>query len=331
MNLFESQMKKFIEDLQVGQRVDTLFKVLAVDKRIKKDGSAFLILELMDKTGKIPAKIWDNAETSFKMIKLGDIYRIIGYVNEYMKKKEIKIDSLKPVSPKETGFKQEDFVEKASFDTEALFSRMIESVKSNLTNKYLLELTDLFASTYGEKFKIHYGAQKIHHAHIGGLLQHTCSMVELAVVVAQHYNLDKELLLIGTLFHDVGKIFEFNISPAPETTMEGGLIGHIVIGNDIFLELKNKIDHFPQELSCKIQHLIISHHGEKEFGSPEVPRTPEALALHILDLLDSKLKIMEEAVKDSETRGLFTDYIHSLGRRVYVEKAKKEGGREVKS
>jgi 3'-5' exoribonuclease len=321
MDLFESQMKKFIEDLQVGQRVDTYYKIVAVDKRTKKDGSAFLTLELMDKTGRIPAKIWDNAETSFKMIQLGDIYRINGYVNEYMNKKEIKIDSIRPVSPKDTDFKQEDFVEKASFDTEALFNQMIETIKRNLTNKYLLELTDRFTAAYGGKFKTHYGAQKIHHAYIGGLLQHTYSMVKLAIVIAQHYNLDKELLLMGTLFHDVGKIFEFNISPAPETTMEGGLIGHIIIGNTIFQELKNKIDHFPQELSFKIQHLIISHHGEKEFGSPEVPRTPEAFALHILDFLDSKLKIMEDAVKNSETQGLFTEYVHSLGRRLYVEKS----------
>jgi len=320
MDLFESQMKKFIEDLQVGQRVDTYYKLVAVDKRAKKDGSAFLSLELMDKTGKIPAKIWDNAETSFKMIKLGDIYRINGYVNEYMNKKEIKVDSIRPVSSKDTDFKQEDFVEKASFDTESLFNQMIETIKRNLTNKYLLELTDGFTAAFGEKFKTHYGAQKIHHAYIGGLLQHTYSMVKLAIVIAQHYNLDKELLLVGTLFHDVGKIFEFNISPAPETTMEGGLIGHLIIGNTIFQELKNKIDRFPQELSVKIQHLIISHHGEKEFGSPEVPRTPEAFALHILDFLDSKLKIMEDAVKNSETQGLFTEYIHSLGRRLYVEK-----------
>jgi 3'-5' exoribonuclease len=320
MNLFESQMKKFIEDLQVGQRVDTYYKVLAVDKRTKKDGSAFLTLELMDKTGKIPAKIWDNAESSFKTIKPGDIYRINGYVNEYMNKKEIKVDSIRPVSPKDNDFKQEDFVEKASFDTESLFNEMIETIKGNLTDKYLLELTDRFSAAYGEKFKTHYGAQKIHHAYLGGLLQHTYSMVKLAIVIARHYHLDKELLLIGTLFHDVGKIFEFDISPAPAATMEGGLIGHIVIGNTIFQELKNKIDHFPQALSVKIQHLIVSHHGEKEFGSPEVPRTPEAFALHILDVLDSKLKIMEDAVKNSETQGLFTEYVHSLGRRLYVEK-----------
>ncbi len=104
--------------------------------------------------------------------------------------------------------------------------------------------------------------------------------------------------------------------------MAGGLVGHIVIGNSMFLELKNKMEYFPEDLGYKIQHLILSHHGEKEFGSPEVPRLPEAYALHVIDLLDSKLKIMEDAINKSETKGLFTDYIHSLGRRMYAPEKK---------
>lgn len=323
MNLFDCQMKKFIKDLQVGQQVDTYYKLLAVEKRPKKDGTSFLSIELMDKTGKIPAKIWDNAESFFKILKPGCVYRLKGYVNEYMNKKEIKVDNIRATSQSDNDFDAGDFVEKSSFDTNVLFSKLIETVKSNLTKPYLLQLVDKFAETYGEEFKTHYGAQKIHHAYLGGLLEHTYSMVKLAIFVAGHYTLDKELLLVGTLFHDVGKIVEFNITPAPQATMQGGLVGHIVLGNSMFLELKNKIQGFPEELSCKIQHLIISHHGEKEFGSPEVPMTPEAFALHAIDLLDSQVKIMEEAVKNSESNGLFTEYIHSMGRRLFIEKEEK--------
>lgn len=319
MNLFESQMKKFIKDLQVGQQVDNYFKLTAVDKRVKKDGGVFLTIELMDKTGKIPAKIWENAEAVYKMLKPGAIYRVKGLVNEYMSKKEIKVDSLRAASSEDKDIAAEDFIEKASFDTDDLFNRLIGTINSNLTNPHLLQLTDLFAKIYGDKFKIHYGAQKIHHAYLGGLLEHTFSMVKLALFIAQHYSLDKELLLMGTLFHDVGKVFEFDINPAPQSTMEGGLIGHLVIGNAVFLELKKKIDGFPRDLGVKIQHLIISHHGEKEYGSPEVPMLPEAFALHIIDLLDSKIKIMEEAVSNSENSGPFTDYIPPLGRRLYKE------------
>ncbi len=319
MNLFESQMKTFIEDLKVGQRVDTYYRVVAVDKRTKKDGNAFLTLELMDKTGKIAAKVWNGADAFFKMLKPGSIFRFNGLVNEYMNKKELKVDGIKPLSAGDADFNEADYTEQAAFDADAMYGELMALIKSHLSSPQLLKLTDLFDARFGDKFKTHYGAQKIHHAYLGGLLDHTYSMAKLAVPITEHYGLDKELVLMGVLFHDVGKIFEFNITPAPEATMEGGLIGHIVMGNSIFLELTKEIPGFPEALSCKIQHLIISHHGEKEFGSPEVPRIAEAYILHILDLLDSRIKIVEEAIDKSEPKGLFTDFVHALGRRLYVE------------
>lgn len=325
MNLFENKKiqfpteKKFIKDLRVGERIDCYFKVSSADKRSKKDGGAFLTLQLMDKTGKIPAKVWDNVDRYFKMIREGDVYKINGYVNEYMSQKEIKVDGMRTLSPADKDYNEEDYIEEAGFDTKELFAGMIDTIKSNLDNKYLLQLVDLFEKEYGEKFKTHYGAQKIHHAYLGGLLRHTHSMMQLAVFCASHYpHLDKELLLAGVLFHDIGKMFEFNVTPAVAATFEGGLLGHLVIGNNLFLQLKNKVPDFPEELSLKIQHLIISHHGEKEFGSPEVPKIPEAFVLNILDLLDSRLAIVEETVGSTETKSLFTDYVHVLGRRLHV-------------
>lgn len=323
MSLFDNQDKQFIRDLKVGQRVDTYYRLMSVEKRAKKDGGSFLTLEWMDRTGKMPAKIWSDAETIYNKLKPGDIFRVNGYVSEYKGVKELNVDSVRSVTSQDKDYDPADFQEKPAFDTGTLFTRFIELIKNNLKNPQLLKLTDLFVEFYGEKFKNHYGAQKIHHAYLGGLLQHTYSMAKLAVMIAQHYSLDKELLLMGVLFHDVGKTFEFTVNPAPESTMEGGLIGHVVISNSIFIDLKNRIPDFPRELSIKIQHLIVSHHGEKEFGSPEVPRIPEAFALHIVDLLDSKMKIVEETVQNSESKGFFTDYVQSLGRRLYLEPGKK--------
>jgi 3'-5' exoribonuclease len=314
----QKQEKQYIEDLQVGKPVDGYFKVLSVGKKAKKDGSPFLALEVMDKTGKIPAKVWDNADHYFNILKQGEIYKINGYVNEYMNQKEIKVDTLRSLAPKDKNVNEDDFVEKAAFDTGKTFDEMIITLKSHLANPYLLKLADLFSHEYDNQFKDHYGAQKVHHAYIGGLLQHTRSMMQMAIFCAEHYSLDKELLLIGVLFHDIGKIFEFSVSPTVDTTLAGGLLGHLIIGNNIFLQLKEKIPGFPEELSIKVQHLIISHHGEKEFGSPELPKIPEAYVLHILDLLDSKLKIFAEAAANPETKGLFTEYVKVLGRRLYV-------------
>lgn len=318
MDLFQNQEIKYIKDFKVGDGIECYFKILSVLKKVKRDGGLYLALELMDKTGKIPAKIWDDAETHFKMIQEGEVYKIRGYINEYKTRNEIKIDSIKEVSTDEPGFNISDFIEQASFDTESLFNEMIKITKSNINNRYLLQLIDLFIDKYKESLKIHYGAQKIHHAFPGGLLQHTYSVVKLAIFIANHYSLDTELLVIGALFHDIGKIFEFTIEPTINSTLKGGLIGHIVIGNNIFLELKDKIKDFPEDLSVKIQHMIISHHGEREFGSPELPKIQEAFALSIIDLLDSKISIIKETLEKTETKGLFSDYLKILERRLYI-------------
>lgn len=329
MNLFENQKlnfpteKKYIKDLKtVGEKVDGFYKIASAQKRIKKDGGSFLTLELMDRTGKIPAKVWNNADPFFKKIEEGKVFKIVGSVNEYMNKREIKVDTLKLAV--DGDYEPDDFMEEAGFDTEATFKEMMEFVKTHVTDPHLLQLADLFANKYGERFRIHYGAQKVHHAYLGGLMEHTFSIMKLAVMCADHYKLDKDLLVVGALFHDIGKMFEFRISPIIETTMAGGLLGHITIGVNMFHDLKKQIPDFPRDLAYKIQHLMISHHGEKEYGSPEIPKTSEAFVLHILDLLDSRLQIVDEALEASEAKGQFTDYIHVLSRRLYLPPERKE-------
>jgi 3'-5' exoribonuclease len=324
MNLFEntppgfSQQKKYIKDLKVGEKIDNYYKILGVSKRTKRDGGAFLTLELMDKTGKIPGKVWNNADNYFKTIQEGEIYKITGLVNEYMSRKELKVDALRPTAAGDANIDREDFIETASFDTAKAFRDMMETVRSNLNSPCLLRLIELFENEYGKTFKNHYGAQKIHHAYVGGLLEHTRAIIDLAIPIARHYSLDCELLITGALFHDLGKLFEFEVPPSKGATLAGGLLGHITIGCQKFLELKNQVPDFPDELSCKIQHLIVSHHGEKEFGSPEVPKIPEAFVLNHLDALDSRLKILEEVVNSTEGGKLFSEYVNVLERRVYV-------------
>ncbi|MCK4765367.1 MAG: HD domain-containing protein [Candidatus Aminicenantes bacterium] len=326
MSLFESVKDRYIKDLKVGAKVDWYYKLAGISKKTKRDGGLYLALELMDKTGKIPAKVWDNVEACLKLLQEGKVYRLTGSVNEFMSKKEIKVDGIRAINPMDKDFSEADFVEQAGFDTETLFNGMIDTLKTNIENPHLLQLIDLFVQRYKEKFKTHYGAQKIHHAYLGGLLKHTQSMLELALFVARHYSLDKELLLTGVLFHDIGKMFEFKISPAVSLTAEGGLLGHLIIGSRIFTELSGQVKGFPEDLSLKIGHLIISHHGEKEFGSPEVPKIPEAFALHAIDLLDSKLNIMAEAIGSADSKDLFTEYLYPLGRRLYTGGAQENSG-----
>ena len=318
MDFQENQEKTLIKDFGIGKKVNGYFKIENINRRIKKNGEPFLTLTLMDKSGKIQAKIWNNIEYFYKLINTGKIYKINGYVNEYNNKKDVKIEKIIPVSQDDKNFNSEDFVEQASFDTEKLFDEMIKIVKSNLKNEYLIALTDLFIKKFKNQFEKHYGAQKIHHAYKGGLLEHTSSIIKLLIPIAEYYSLDQETLLIGVMFHDIGKISEFDIEPSVNTTLKGGLIGHIVLSNNIFIELKNKISDFPEDLSTKIQHLILSHHGEKEFGSPEIPKTCEALCLHIADLLDSKIRIFKKEIESTETKGIFSEYLPVLNRRILI-------------
>ncbi len=322
MNLFNEYQQKLIEALKPGDRVRNVFKVLEIQKRTKKNGEPFLSLELRDPTGKIGAKIWSQVDTHLSMIRAGEFYRFSGTVNEYQNQPQLKIESLNPVAADDPEVNRSDFEEQAPFDVEKDFQDMTDTLKAAIRNPFLIGLIDIFEKKYRQAFQQHYAAQKIHHAYAGGLLEHTHSVIRLAILIADFYRLDRELLAIGALFHDIGKLIEFTRSPAVETTPEGGLIGHIILSNQIFLELQGQVKNFPPDLSLQIQHLIVSHHGEKEFGAPEVPKTPEAFVLHMIDLLDSKLKIFQEAIDAADANSRFSEYHRILGRRLFVPEKK---------
>ena len=324
MELFPNQEKKYIKDLLVGDRVDSHFKIVSASKRSKRDGGFFLTLELMDKTGQIAAKLWEQADRFFRMIKEGDVYKINGYVNEYQGKKEIKVDGINPLSTEESEVNPEEFSLQATFDTQSEFSGLMALIRENLTTPPLQQLLDLFEKKYGQQFSSHYGAQRIHHAYPGGLLKHTAAVTRAVFFMADEYSLNKEILAIGALFHDIGKLEEFTTDPVIGPTSQGGLVGHIVIGHQMFQDLKRQIVDFPLELALQIEYMIVSHHGEKEFGSPELPKTREAVALYIADLLDSRLAIFDETIKNSETKGAFTDYLRILERRLYIPETERQ-------
>jgi len=323
MNLFDKSENKsqWIESLQTDTTVTWYYRIQEVSKRkTYKEKKDYLDLIIMDKSGRLPAKIWDNVERFYKMIQAGNIYKISGEVREYKGSKQLTISNLRPLNERDTDCHPEDFNELPSFDSAALLEETFSLLREHVSDPFLRQLSDRFREAYGPVLGQAYGAQKIHHAFAGGLLQHTHSLLKLVLAVAPHYGLDKELLLIGALFHDIGKTAEFKTQPALETTLAGGLLGHLVISLEIFLEMKNQIPDFPEPLSIRIQHLIVSHHGEKEFGSPEVPKTPEAYVLHLLDLLDSRLNIFSEQLKAGETQKLFSDFNQALGTRILLDK-----------
>jgi 3'-5' exoribonuclease len=322
MNLFEKPPAKthLLASLQSGENVNGYYRIQEITKKKTKNGDDFLDLTVMDKTGRMPAKIWNGVGEYYQMIKAGEIYKISGEIRDYKGKKQFTITHLRGITDADKDFDRADCDDTPPFDSAALLEQLFSLLAANLTNPYLTRLVELFKEKYGPSLQQAYGAQKIHHAFAGGLLQHTHSLLELALAIAPHYNLDKELLLVGALFHDIGKTAEFKTQPALETTLEGGLLGHVVISLTFFLELKNRITDFPDALSTRIQHMIVAHHGEKEFGAPEVPKTPEAYLLHVLDLLDSRMAIFSEQLKNGDSQKLFSEFNQALGTRILLAK-----------
>jgi 3'-5' exoribonuclease len=322
MNLFDKAqgVPRPISDLQAGENVSWFYRIQEAVKKKTKNNDDFLDLVLMDKSGRLPAKVWNKAEETYKLIHPGEIYRVSGEVREYRGRLQFTVSHVRAIAAGDPGFAPGDFDEAPAFDSAALLAEAFTILNDNIHDPHLRRLSEMFQQEYGPIFAQAYGAQKIHHAFPGGLLQHTQALLKLALAVAPHYGLDTELLLIGALFHDIGKTAEFKTQPALETTLAGGLLGHLVISLTIFLDMIKRIPDFPETLSVRIQHLIVSHHGEKEFGSPEVPRTREAYLLHILDLLDSRMSIFSEQLKVGDAQKLFSDFNQALGTRILLDK-----------
>lgn len=323
MNLFDKMKEEAqpIAGLKSGESVNWYYLVQEIVRRkSSKSKKDYLDLIVLDRSGRMPAKIWDNVDQLHQAIQAGNIYRLCGEVRDYQGKLQLTITRARPLEPDNKECRPEDFAEQAPFDNAALLEETFALLRDNITDPFLRRLSDRFQEEYGPVFAQAYGAQKIHHAYAGGLLQHTHALLKMILAIAPLYGLDKESLLIGALFHDIGKTAEFKTQPALETTLAGGLLGHLVISLEMFLDMKRGIPDFPEPLSVRLQHLIVAHHGEKEFGSPEVPKTREAYLLHLLDLLDSRMNIFSEQLKGGEASKLFSDFNQALGTRILLDK-----------
>ncbi len=321
MNLFDKAKgePQPLAALKAGETFHWFYRVQEISRRkslnSKKD---YLDLQLADRSGRMPAKIWDNVDALHKVIQAGGVYHFAGEVREYRGKPQLSITHARPLEPGDP-LAPEDFAERPPFDHEALLAETFALLEANLRDPHLRRLGELFREEFGPVFAQAYGAQKIHHAFAGGLLQHTHALLKLVLAVAPHYGLNVEELLVGALFHDIGKTEEFRTQPALETTLAGGLLGHLVISLKVFVDLVRRIPDFPDALSVRIQHLIVAHHGQKEFGSPEVPKTREAYLLHLLDLLDSRMSIFAEQLKAGGDGKLFSEFNQALGTRILTE------------
>ena len=293
--------------------ITTSFVVSSKQVKPKKTGEPYLALILADRTGHIDAKVWDNVPEIMGAFEQDDFVKVRGLVNKYNNRFQLTVHKLKRLEDSEVDFS--DYLPKTTKDVDELWRTLGEFVAS-MQNPHLKALLEAFMGDPDIAFAYRTApaAKTLHHAYIGGLLDHVVSLCKLCDLACRNYpQIDRDLLLAGAFLHDIGKVHELSYARTFAYTTRGQLLGHMIIELEM---LQAKLPpEFPPELKVLLEHLIISHHGQYEFGSPKLPMFPEALMLHFLDDLDSKMESMRANFeREQALDGPWTGYNPSLGR-----------------
>jgi 3'-5' exoribonuclease len=310
---------QFVQDLKPNDPVNSVFIVRGKTLREKRDGSYFLSLELADKTGTVSAILWDRVEEVNRSVRRDDVVAVTGIANTYQDRLQITLSAVRKAAGKDVD--PRDFLPVTPRDIEAMRERLL-SFARGIENRFLASLVrGVFEDPdLGTRFLKAPAATRIHQPYLGGLLEHTLNVVEICEHLKGTYpGIDADLLLTGAILHDVGKIEEYEYERTIGTTDEGRLIGHLVLGFDLIDQRAREIQGFPAELRLKLGHMILSHHGELEWGSPKVPMLLEAILLHHADNLDAKVDIFKramESARDPESR--WSDFQREISRYIFL-------------
>lgn len=301
---------------QAGETVTGFALVARKERRQDRNGRDYIDLELTDNTGTVMGKIWADSAALDADFEAYDFVAFRGMVKSFRDQVQISIEKCRRTTEEDRarGFDEADLIPSTEEDIDELWKRL-QSLLDDLKEPHLKHLASDALREYGDDLKEHPAAKTIHHAYRGGLLEHVVSMAELVNIVAGHYpELDRELLLVGVLFHDLGKLIEIGPMPANNYTHEGQLIGHVAIGRDLLRERCAAIEEFPHDLQVHLEHLVLSHQGRLEYGSPVEPRTAEAIVLHTIDNLDAQLAQLRQAARH---RSGF-EYMRGMRRMMYL-------------
>jgi 3'-5' exoribonuclease len=291
------------------------FVVTTKQVKPKKSGEPYLALTLADRCGQIEAKMWDNVEDAIDSFDQEDFLKIKGLLNKYKNRFQLTIHKLRKLGDSEVDFA--DYLPKTTKNVDDLW-RALEEFVSSIRDPHLKSLIQSFMSdpVIAAAYRNAPAAKTLHHAYIGGLLDHVVSLFRSCDLLSRNYpQVNRDLLLTGAFLHDIGKIHELSYSRSFSYTSRGQLLGHMIIELEMLQAKLAQMPHFPDKLKTLLEHLIISHHGEYEFGSPKLPMFPEALMLHYLDDLDSKMESMRAHFeREAENDSSWTTYNASLGR-----------------
>jgi 3'-5' exoribonuclease len=291
------------------------FVVVSKQIKPKKSGEPYIALTLGDRSGQLEAKMWDNVEEVLNAFEQDDFLKIKGLVNKYKNRFQLTIHKLRKLGETEIDFS--DYLPKTTKNIDELWQTLTDFV-SSFQNPYLKSLVRAFMTDpeIAAAYRNAPAAKTLHHAYIGGLLDHVVSLFRSCDLVCRNYpQVNRDLLLTGVFLHDIGKIHELTYNRSFSYSTRGQLLGHMIIELEMLQAKLVLVPDFPPELKTLLEHLIISHHGEYEFGSPKLPMFPEAILLHYMDDLDSKMEAMRaQFERESDMDSPWTSYNASLGR-----------------
>ena len=295
--------------------ITSSFVVVAKQIKPKKSGEPYLALTVGDRSGQLEAKMWDNVEDALNAFEQEDFIKVKGLINKYRNRFQLTIHKLRRMQENEIDFA--DYLPKTTKDIGELWNTLAAFV-ATFQNPHLKALIESFMADpeIAERYRTSPAAKSLHHAYIGGLLDHVVSLFRSCDLICRNYpQINRDLLLTGAFLHDIGKIYELTYNRSFSYTTRGQLLGHMIIELEMLQDKVERLPAFPAELKTLLEHLIISHHGHYEFGSPKLPMFPEALVLHYLDDLDSKMEAMRAHFdRELDLESPWTSYNASLGR-----------------
>jgi 3'-5' exoribonuclease len=290
-------MKTYINEIKDNDQVDSLFLVKEKSSGITKTGNAYLKLKLVDHSGEIEGRIWTSVETFADSFEKDDFVHIMGKAVSFQEHLQLNITQIERIGEEEILFS--DFFPMAEKDIDEMFHSLIE-ISQQIKNPHLSQLLQLFweDESFIKRFKMAPASKWLHHNYLGGLLEHTFSLVQLVLKNVSHYiGLNLDLLLTASILHDLGKVDELSYHRSFDYSDEGRLLGHIILGLERVEDKIRQLPDFPKDLSTLLKHLLLSHHGQYIWGSPKRPMTLEAVMLHYLDDMDAKMNGIQQFIK----------------------------------
>jgi 3'-5' exoribonuclease len=328
--------KQYIKDLRAGMPVDSIFVISRKTIKKTKSEQDYCLVCLQDKDGLIDGIMWPKAIINSDLFEEGDFVKINGIVSEYKGTRQIEISSIKKVDEGEK-IEYSDFIRATKKNINEMFSEMLSFIES-IENKPLKKLLNLFFEDekFSESFCNSTAAVQYHHAYKGGLLEHTLSVIKICDFLSKNYpSLNRDILLAGVILHDVGKIREYQFDEKNNVTIkisdEGKLLGHITIGYGMVLEKISQIKGFSRDLKDRLLHIILSHHGAKEFGSPKRPKILEAFVVYHVDHMDADVGGFSIILEESGGRVEWSEFVKNFERSIFLKELDLQEGIGVNS